>query len=83
MPKKKSYEEAIGELEQIVNALEGGELPLDEAIKSYEKGMALSKHLQGLLGDARRRVSVLLPDGGEAPFGAEIMDESGTDNENI
>ena len=41
--KKKTFEENLQDLEEIVNQLETGEIPLEEAITQFQKGMALSK----------------------------------------
>lgn len=73
--KKQSYEQAIQELEQIVQKLESGEMPLEDSIRAYERGMALSKHLEGLLGDAQRRVTLLTQDGGQISFEQAGEDE--------
>ncbi len=40
---KQSFEEAIKRLEQIVEALERGDVPLDEALNLYEEGIQLSR----------------------------------------
>lgn len=47
--KEKTFEEAMAELEAVVDALSRGNLPLDEMIKLYEKGEGLSKHCAKLL----------------------------------
>ena len=41
--KEKSFEDNLQQLEELVNRLETGELPLDEAIKVFQEGMRLSK----------------------------------------
>ena len=41
--KEKKFEEAMSELEQIVQQLERGDVPLDEAISKFQEGMALSQ----------------------------------------
>lgn len=47
MPKKNeapaSFETALGELEQIVNRLESGDLPLEEALSEFERGVQLAR----------------------------------------
>src|SRR5690606_22107211 len=43
---KLSFEDALKELEEIVRALESGKGKLDEAIKSYERGVALKRHCE-------------------------------------
>jgi exodeoxyribonuclease VII small subunit len=40
---KPSFEESLRRLEEIVNQLEQGEIPLEESVKMYEEGLALSK----------------------------------------
>ena len=50
MPKKNeapaSFESALGELEQIVNRLESGSLPLEEALSEFERGVQLARQGQ-------------------------------------
>ncbi|MDO5110904.1 MAG: exodeoxyribonuclease VII small subunit [Clostridia bacterium] len=43
------YEEAVKELEQVVEALSSGNISLDAMMELYERGLALSKHCQGIL----------------------------------
>ncbi|MBO9360987.1 MAG: exodeoxyribonuclease VII small subunit [Thermoflexus sp.] len=54
-----TFEEALAELERIVRALEGGGLPLEEALTLYERGQALADRCQQLLQEARLRVRIL------------------------
>ena len=56
---KMKYEAALGELEQIVQRMEGGQLPLEESISAYRRGSELLKHCQQLLSDAERKIQVL------------------------
>jgi exodeoxyribonuclease VII small subunit len=60
-----SFEEALVELEQIVRRLEGGQVKLDEAILSYERGAQLKQHCERKLNEAQQRVDriVIGPDG--------------------
>jgi exodeoxyribonuclease VII small subunit len=60
-----SFEQALAELEKIVQDLERGQLDLDAAIRAYERGTALKEHGQQKLQDARLRVEriTLAPDG--------------------
>ncbi len=53
---KLSFEDAMGELEEITRALENGDISLDASIISYERGAALKSHCQSLLSDAKMRV---------------------------
>jgi exodeoxyribonuclease VII small subunit len=76
MAKQKSideltYEEAFGELETLVAALEGESRPLDESLALYERGQALAKHCAQLLERAELRVRQLA---GEAEVDFEEAD---------
>lgn len=53
------FEDAIAELERIGALLESGELPLEEALEAYEKGVALVRELNQRLGAAEARVQQL------------------------
>ena len=60
-----SFEEALAELEQMVRRLEGGQVKLDEAIQSYERGAQLKRHCETKLNEAQQRVDriVIGPEG--------------------
>jgi exodeoxyribonuclease VII small subunit len=60
-----SFEDALAELEQIVRRLEGGQVKLDEAILSYERGAQLKQHCEKKLNEAQQRVDRITigPDG--------------------
>ena len=51
-----NFEDALAELEQIVRRLEGGQVKLDEAILSYERGALLKRHCERKLDEAQQRV---------------------------
>jgi exodeoxyribonuclease VII small subunit len=59
------FEKALAELEALVERLEHGDLPLDEALKSFERGVALTRHCQASLQAAQQRVEILLKRAGE------------------
>ena len=59
MPKAKTFEESITELEQIVTLLESGDAPLDEAVALFEKGMKLSAKCHDQLDKAEQKVKLL------------------------
>ena len=63
-----SFEDALAELEQIVRRLEAGQVRLDEAIKSYERGAQLKRHCETKLNEAQQRVDriVIGPEGAVA-----------------
>ncbi len=65
-----SFEEAFDQLEQVVQRLEGGDLPLQEALALYERGMGLANHCQGLLDQAELRVTQVVGEE-EEPFEEE------------
>jgi len=65
-----SFEDALAELEQIVRRLEGGQVKLDEAILSYERGAQLKRHCERKLNEAQQRVDRIVI-GPEGPVIAE------------
>ena len=60
---KKSFEEAISELEDIVEKLEKGELSLEESLDYFQKGIELSKYCSEKLDEVEKRISILIEDG--------------------
>lgn len=56
---RKSFEEALAELEEIVKRLEGEEIPLEEALDAFEKGVRLSRYCARCLDEAEKRIQVL------------------------
>ena len=54
-----SFKQASDQLEQFVRSLEGGELELEDALESYNRGVELLKSLRERLADAERRVKEL------------------------
>jgi exodeoxyribonuclease VII small subunit len=60
-----SFEDALAELEGIVRRLEGGQVKLDDAIQSYERGAQLKRHCERKLNEAQQRVDriVIGPEG--------------------
>ena len=65
MAKGKTFEEQIGELEEIVSKLENGDVSLDESLALFEQGIKLTKGCQKMLDTAEKKVKVLMSDGGE------------------
>ena len=53
---KMSFEEAIKELTSIVGKIEQGQIPLQDSLQQYERGMALIKHCRGILQKAEKRI---------------------------
>jgi len=56
------FEDCLGRLEQIVTALEAGNLSLEESLKIFEEGIAMSRHCARYLEDAQRRIELLAKD---------------------
>lgn len=54
-----SFEAAVAELETLVANLEGGQLPLAEALTAYRRGARLLQYAQGQLQDAQEQVRIL------------------------
>jgi len=77
--KAPDFEEALGELETLVERLEHGDLPLDEALKLFERGVALTRQCQTSLQAAQQKVEILLKKSGE--LRAEPFEEPGEDAE--
>lgn len=59
MSEKFQFEKALADLEKIVEALEGGELTLDEALKKYEEGVRLTRACQSKLQEAEKKIEIL------------------------
>ena len=55
----KDFEAAIAELEAIVKKLEEGDLPLEQSLELYERGVQLSRFCHARLEDAERRIDIL------------------------
>ena len=64
-PAEKTFEQAVARLEEIVKALDNGDLPLDEALKLFEEGVKLAGICSSQLSDAQGRLEKLTkkPDG--------------------
>jgi exodeoxyribonuclease VII small subunit len=79
------FEESLDELQQIVNQLEDGSLPLDDSMKQFERGIALLKDCYRVLGEAEQQIEILtsVDSNGEiqtAPFDASATFDSETSN---
>ena len=76
--KTPDFEQSLTELETLVAKLEQGDVPLEDALKTFERGVALTRQCQTALRTAQQKVEVLLArNGGEevAPFADEDGDE--------
>ena len=59
-PQSPQFEQALAELEYLVERLERGDLPLEEALSTFERGVELTRHCQNSLKAAQQRVEILL-----------------------
>ena len=82
---KKTFEQAMKQLEKIVQDLESGDMPLEKAIKTFEEGIQLSKFCSKKLDETEKRITILMQnsDGkiSEIPF-SEETDERNAEPEN-
>ena len=80
MSKKKAafdFEQALSELEDLVTAMEEGDLSLEESLQAFEKGVKLTRECQSALKQAEQKVQVLLDESGATAD----MDSGELDNE--
>lgn len=73
--KDKTFEEKLGELDDIVKRLETGDTTLDEMLSLFESGVKIAKECSAELDSAEKKINILVTDGeGEAelkPFAGE------------
>jgi exodeoxyribonuclease VII small subunit len=70
------FEQSMRELEALVERLERGDLPLEEALKQFERGVALTKSCQAALKAAEQKVEILLKGAGAEPHIADFEPEA-------
>ncbi len=73
-PKTPSFEEALSELESLVGTMEQGDLPLEDSLKYFERGIELTRTCQQALKEAEQKVETLsanTPGAGLEPFDNE------------
>ena len=80
MPKK-TFEQTMKQLEQIVEALESGDLPLEKAISKFEEGIQLSKFCSNMLDETERKITILTQ-GQEGDISEKPFQTGNTSNEN-
>lgn len=64
MSEKKSFEQSLARLDEIVRLLESGTAPLEESMKLYEEGIALVRCCNGELDRTEAKIKLLRTDGG-------------------
>jgi exodeoxyribonuclease VII small subunit len=72
---EKSFETSLAELEQIVAKLENGDLPLEQSLELFEKGIKLSRECRERLTKAERRIEILMRDANGEPVAKEFSPE--------
>lgn len=79
-PEKLGFEDAIEQLEALIDQIESGEIGLEESLKRYEQGSALIKRCRGILDGAQAKIAELTAgaDGSLAVHG-ENQGEAGED----
>lgn len=68
MSRKKNtplFEESLSELEQLVTRMEQGDMPLEQALEAFERGISLTRTCQKALQEAEQKVSILLAKNGQ------------------
>jgi len=68
------FEQSLTQLENLVEQLEQGDLPLEAALRSFEQGVRLTRDCQGILDQAEQKVQQLVENNGDlttAPFTGE------------
>ena len=66
-----NLEKSLQDLEALIDELESGELPLEQAMQKFEEGIRLTRNCQAALKDAEQRVEILLKSAG----GDEALEE--------
>ncbi len=59
-----NLEQSLADLEALVEELESGDLPLDQAMKKFEQGIKLTRGCQAALKEAEQKVEILLQSAG-------------------
>ena len=79
-----SFDAALSELEQIVQQLEQGDLPLESALKQFERGIQLARVSKQKLEQAEQQRQILLQQGGQeklVPFSVEQTSDQTAEEE--
>lgn len=71
MAKELNFEEALKQLEEVVNALEKEDISLDDAVKNYQKGLELSKRCYDIFSETEKLVVKKVEDGKISDFNSE------------
>ena len=75
--KNVNLEKSLSDLENLVDELESGDLPLEKAMKKFEEGIKLTRNCQAALKDAEQKVEILLKSAG----GDEALEDFTADDD--
>lgn len=71
-----NFEDALAELEGLVTQMESGDLSLDESLKAFERGVALTRHCTSALKEAELKVQTLTDDGELEDYDSDELDDT-------
>ena len=71
----KTFEESMARLEQIVRAMERGDVALEESLKLFQEGTELVKNCSKLLDDAQLQIKKVMSDASGSPVMEDFADE--------
>lgn len=77
-----NLETSLGEITQLVDKMEHGELTLEQSLSHFERGITLVKHCQKILSEAEQKVQILIQNNkqdGLAPYNGEDHLEKGAE----
>ena len=77
--KSPDFEQSLGELEALVAKLEQGDVPLEDALKTFERGVALTRQCQTALRTAQQKVELLLARNGTE----EVVDFADDEDDDV
>ena len=72
--KSEAFEDVLGQLEQLVQSLEEGELPLEKSLEAFEAGVGLARRAQAKLDNMERRIEKLTEEGLLEPMESDSHD---------
>jgi len=75
------FEQSLTELEALVARLEQGDVPLEDALKTFERGVTLTRQCQSALRTAQQKVEILLARDGNESIEAFSDDEDEVDDD--
>lgn len=74
-PKNKTFEASMARLEQIVRAMERGDVALEESLKLFQEGTELVRNCQKILDEAQLQVTKIMTASDGSPVEEDFLDE--------